>query len=106
MKKLSIFLTLIFFSSCGVVMEPMPKSWHWGIKPRPLTGVRNFPEADTDYGQGFKNGCEAAWAQSTKGLTVKNTKINTAMIVNNPDYNSGWFDGNEQCTYIVDWDVV
>jgi hypothetical protein len=23
-----------------------------------------------------------------------------------PDYGTGWFDGLEQCTYIVDWDVL
>lgn len=85
----------------------MPKSWDWGAKPRPLTGVRGFPETDTDYGKGFKAGCENAWQASTKGWTdILKQTINPALMSRNPDWAAGWWDGFEQCVYIVDWDVV
>ncbi|MCE3255691.1 MAG: hypothetical protein K0R25_1185 [Rickettsiaceae bacterium] len=97
----------ISITSCGVVAEPMPKSWNWGIRPRPLTGVRGFPETDTDYGKGFKNGCENAWNASGKGAKdFVQTHINPILMSRNPDYGVGWWDGYEQCTYIIDWDVV
>ena len=106
-QNLLITLVIISLNSCGVVMEPMPKSWNWGLRPRPLTGVRNFPETDTDYGKGFKAGCESAWDQSTKGLKdIVKPHMNPVLLATNPDYSSGWFDGSEQCTYIVDWDVT
>lgn len=106
-KKIFTICILISLGSCGVVVEPMPKSWNWGIKPRPLTGVRGFPETDTDYGKGFKAGCEAAWQQSTKGLKdLTRSRFNPILMAESADYNTGWYDGNEQCTYIVDWDVT
>ncbi len=106
-KKTLTLIILLFFSSCGLFMEPMPKSWNWGIRPRPLTGVRGFPEVDTDYGQGFKNGCENGWSTSSKGLKdLYKTNINPVLMSKNPDYADGWWDGYEQCVYIIDWDVV
>ena len=41
LKKLSLVI-LILSSSCSLFIEPMPKSWNWGMRPRPLTGVKNF----------------------------------------------------------------
>ncbi len=107
-KKISFtLLILTFVSSCGLIAEPMPKSWNWGTKPRPLTGVRGFPEATSDYGKGFMNGCENGWSTSTKGLKdLYKPTINPAMMAHSEDYNTGWWDGYEQCVYIVDWDVV
>lgn len=103
-KNICLILTLISLNSC---YESLPKSWDWGLKARPLTGVRGFPEADTDYGRGFKNGCENAWSVSTKGLKdLSKPHINPILMSNNPDYGTGWWDGYEQCVYIVDWDVA
>ena len=66
-----------------------------------------FQQTDTDYGKGFKAGCESAWDQSTKGLKdIVKPSMNPVLLATNPDYSSGWFDGSEQCTYIVDWDVT
>jgi hypothetical protein len=89
-------------------MEPMPKSWNWGIKPRPLTGLRNLPETDTDYGKGFRDGCGSAWDATAKGLlTDANVQgYNFKLMQKSPDYNTGWWDAFEQCTYIIDHDVV
>ena len=104
MAKLIILLTLFLISSC---YESMPKSWNWGAKSRPLTGVRNFPPADTDYGRGFKDGCEGIWRVVTKGATsTLKPKFNPTLMTKNPDYAAGWYDGMEQCVYIVDWDVL
>ena len=103
-QKIFIILTLISLSSC---YESMPKSWNWGGKPRPLTGVRNFPPANTDYGRGFKDGCEALWVVTAKGaVDFKNPKLNPVLMSKSPDYASGFYDGSEQCTYVVDWDVL
>ena len=104
MQKIFIILTLISLNSC---YESMPKSWNWGGKPRPLTGVRNFPPANTDYGRGFKDGCEALWVVTAKGaVDFKNPKLNPVLMSKSPDYASGFYDGSEQCTYVVDWDVL
>lgn len=107
MKKSLIILILLFASSCNILAEPMPKSWKWGIKPRPLTGMRNFPSTDTEYGKGFKDGCVSAWDSVSKGLTSDlKAKYDFKRMQKSPDYNTGWWDGYEQCTYVVDWDVV
>jgi hypothetical protein len=101
----AVFLSLN--SSCSLFVESMPKSWNWGAKPRPLTGVRGFPPADTEYGKGFKDGCQSAWDAVTTGLLSDvGGKYNFKRMQKGPDYNTGWWDGYEQCTYIVDWDVV
>jgi len=86
----------------------MPSSWNWGIKPRPAVGIRNFPPADTEYGKGFKDGCSVAWNAVTKGMigdTIE-AQYSYSRMKRNIDYNTGWWDGFEQCTYINDWDVV
>lgn len=95
-------------TSCSLLVEPMPKSWNWGATPRPLTGVSNFPPADTDYGKGFKDGCGTAWDAVSKGLLseVNKRNIDPSKLGSNSDYSTGWFDGFEQCTYILDWDVT
>lgn len=86
----------------------MPKGWNWGLRPRPLTGVKNFPPADTEYGRGFKDGCNTAWDVVSKGLLsdINDRKYDFKRSLKYSDYNSGWWDGYEQCTYILDWDVV
>lgn len=87
----------------------MPKSWNWGVfQPRPLIGINNFPETDTLYGQGFKDGCLVAFNAITKGLPsdMLESKYDYKRMKKSPDYDTGWWDGFEQCTYIYDWDVV
>ena len=109
LKKTSLLLTiLIFTTSCNLLMEPMPKSWKWGLKPRPLTGMRGFLGADTNYGKGFKDGCGAGWDSVAKGLLsdINAKKYDPKLAVRGPDYNNGWWDGFEQCTYIIEEMVV
>jgi len=85
----------------------MPKSWNWGLKPRSTTGMRNFPSAETEYGKGFRDGCSSAWDAVTIGLTSDlQSRYDYKRMLNSPDYNTGWWDGYEQCTYVVDWDVT
>lgn len=109
MLRKFLLLNIVFACiSCSLFVEPMPKTWNWGIKPRPLTGVKNFPPADTDYGAGFKDGCETAWDAVGKGAITdfNDKKYDFKRMAKSPDYNTGWWDGYEQCTYIIDWDVV
>ncbi len=98
-------MILLVNSSC-IFWEPVPKSWRWGFKPRPLTGIKNFPSADTEYGKGFRDGCSSAWDVVAKGLLgdVKG-RYDFKRRQKSSDYDSGWGDGLEQCTYIIDWDV-
>lgn len=95
-------------SSCSLFIEPMPPSWHWGLKPRPLTGVRGFPSAESSYGQGFKDGCGSAWDTMGKGMLSEwsDKAINPNRMVHDPDYAVGWEDAIEQCTYMLDWETL
>ncbi len=107
-QKIAVtILMLVLLPSCAVLLDPMPKGWNWGLKPRPLVGPRNFPSADTEYGQGFKHGCEMGFDAVSKGALsdIKHGFIPQKMA-GNPDYSAGYWDGFEQCTYILDWDVV
>ena len=105
--KIILIILIFLSSSCSLFVEPMPKGWNWGFKPRPLTGMRNFPPATTEYGKGFRDGCQSAWDAVSKGLTGDlGAKYDFRRMLKSGDYNTGWWDGFEQCTYIVDWDVV
>ena len=108
LKRFFLLILVISLSSCQILAEPMPKSWRWGAKPRPLTGVRGFPSTDSEYGKGFKDGCGAAWDAVSKGLLsdINGGKYDFKRSQHSPDYSTGWWDGFEQCTYILDWDVV
>ncbi len=106
--KYILAVTLFFtLAGCEIIFEKSPRGWP-AFEPRPLVGVKHFPPTDTDYGKGFRGGCGAAWDAVTKGLTsdVNPKAIDTQKMVKSPDYALGWSDGFEQCTYIVDWDVV
>jgi hypothetical protein len=107
-KKFFLLSFLILISSCGLFAEKMPASWKWGFKPRPLTGIRNFPSTNTEYGRGFKDGCGSSWDVISKGLMsdINDKKYDYKRMQKSSDYNIGWWDGYEQCTYIMDWDVV
>ncbi len=100
-------LAFVFISGCELFAEPMPKSWKWGMKPRPLTGVKNFPSPETDYGKGFQDGCIAAWDTVASGaLSDLTPTIDAHKFGTSSDYSTGWYEGLEQCTYILDWDVT
>jgi hypothetical protein len=110
MLKKALLLTLILpsLSSCSLFIDPMPASWNWGIKPRPLTGVKNFPPADTEYGKGFRDGCASGWDATGKGLIsdFNYKRYDYQRMKQSTDYNTGWWEGFEQCTYILDHEVV
>lgn len=108
LKKTLVILVIFSISSCRIIHEAPPDDWGWGFKPRPLTGMRNFPRANTEYGKGFRDGCESAMSAVSKGLGADIFKPRYDFIrkKKSPDYNLGWFDGLEQCTYIQDWDVL
>lgn len=105
--RLIPFLMMLLLTSCNAFWEPMPKSWKWGLKPRPTTGIRGFPSTDTDYGKGFQDGCVAGWDAVTKGLLADlKAKFDYKRYVKSGDYANGWGDGIEQCTFITDWDTL
>jgi hypothetical protein len=102
LKKFLAISILLLINSCS-----SPKGWGFALKPHPLGGMKNFPPTDTDYGRGFKSGCEAGLLITSKGITDGlDATIDPILAVKNPDYSSGWFDGSEQCAYIMDWDVL
>lgn len=105
LRKFFIFFAMFSLSAC-LLMEPMPSDWNWGLKPRPLSGVKNFPSIKTEYGRGFRDGCSAAWNAVSKGASSDlDPRFDFKRIKKSSDYGTGWNDGLEQCTYIVDWDV-
>lgn len=110
MIRIKIFIPaaiLFFVGSCSMLVEPMPKSWNWGATPRPLSGVKNFPPADSEYGKGFRDGCQSAWDSVGKGMLGDiGAKYDFKRMKKSGDYDTGWGDGYEQCTYVLDWDVV
>ena len=104
--KISFLLILLLNSSC-LLIEPMPSDWNWGLKPCPLTGVKTFPSTKTEYGKGFRDGCQSAMNAVTKGLSSDlDPRFDFRRMKKSADYGVGWFDGLEQCTYIMDWDVL
>ena len=107
-KYISIAVLLLTLSACEVLLEPMPPSWKWGARPRPLTGVKGLPPADTAYGEGFRDGCGSAWDAVSKGLLgeVNKHKIDPKRLVSDSDYSTGWEDAIEHCTYMLDWNVI
>ena len=112
MKLITKIIIIISFAlstlSCrGIIYEKSPKGWP-AFESRPFTGVRGFPSTDSDYGRAFRDGCGTAWDAVTKGLTsdISPKAVDSEIASKSADYQMGWFDGFEQCTYIVDWDVV
>jgi hypothetical protein len=108
LKKFILPIFILALSSCSLFIEPMPKSWNWGAKPRPLTGVKNFPEATSEYGKGFRDGCSTSLDSSSKGLSsdINEKRYDFKRSMKSADYGNGWWDGFEQCVYILDWDVL
>lgn len=104
LKKFFILIIICFISSC----QSMPESWNWGAKPRPLSGVKGFPPADTLYGKGFKDGCSIGWDSVGKGLIsdFHDATYNYKLMKQGSDYDDGWWDGFEQCVYIMNWDIL
>ena len=105
--KNSLSLATIFLlSSCSLFIEPLPKGWDWD--KRVLTGVRNFPPATTDYGRGFKDGCYAAYDVGAKGYLsdAARSTFDVKRSQKSAEYTTGWWDGHEQCFYIIDWDTT
>ncbi len=109
MKKIVALTSLsMLISSCHIFIDPTPKGWPL-IEPRPLTGTRGFPSTDTDYGKGFRAGCGAAMDAVSKGITADFNaagELDVVKMSTSDDYNLAWFDGYEQCTYMIDWNVV
>lgn len=106
--KILPVILLFILSSCFVIREPFPESWGWDYLPLPLTGARNFPEADTEYGKGFRDGCGSSLDVISRGLSsdINGKRYDFKRMNKSPDYNVGWWDGYEHCTYIMDWDII
>jgi hypothetical protein len=99
-------IILISFSFFLLGCESLPSDWNQHFI-KPVSGIRNFPSTKTDYGKGFKNGCSQAWATVSKGLLEEfKENLETKKLVKNLKYRAGWWDGYEQCTYILDHDVI
>lgn len=86
----------------------MPKSWNWSpLKPKPFAGLRGFPEADSFYGKGFRDGCEGGFKSVGEGgFTLLKYHIDGYSIDSNKEYATGYNDGFEQCVYVYDWNVI
>ncbi len=103
MHKKIIYLLLLFLTFC----DSMPKDWEWGMQPRPFNGLDGFPSAKTEYGAGFKNGCQIGWNSVGMGLMTEfMPKLDPELLVKSTDYRIGWWDGYEQCVYTYDHDVI
>ena len=104
MKKILILSTVLFaLNAC----QPFPDDWDWSVV-KPMSGGKGFPDASTDYGRGFKEGCANGLISSARGAmsTFLPRKLSTNLIATNPDFSAGWWDGHEQCVYVNDHDVV
>jgi len=100
LKKILLLFIIIFTNSCGI-----PKSWDWGIKPRPF-GMSGLPETDTEYGKGFREGCAAGLKAVSIGLMGDmKTKFDGQKMIEYQDYSTGWSDGYDYCIDFLDWGV-
>ena len=104
MKKILI-LSIVLFSLNAC--QPFPDDWDWNVV-KPVSGGKGFPDANTDYGKGFKEGCANGLISATRGAmsTFLPRDLSTNLIGSNTDFSAGWWDGHEQCVYINDHDVV
>ncbi len=107
LKGIYILGVLVLLQSCRVLYDKSPDGWP-AFEARPSVGVSGFPPPTTVYGKAFRDGCGSAWDAVTLGVTsnINPMALDSVKAGNDPDYRSGWWDGFEQCTYIVDWDVV
>ena len=108
MNKILLIILALNLGSCRIFFDGMPTNWEWGFGTTPLTGTRNFPSADTPYGQGFRDGCKSGLKAVSKGFLADshNGVYDYRRFKKSADYNTGWWDGFEQCTYILDNAVV
>ena len=106
-KKLIIIFNLLLLNSC-LISEAltMPKSWGWGFKARPYM-ARGLPDGDDDYSLGFRDGCKSLLGVVAQGL-LRNTKpqYDGWKLTSNSLYAAGFYDGEEHCAYIYDWEIV
>ena len=104
----NLFCVSLLLVTVSCVVDPMPEGWNWGANPRPLKGMKGFPPATNSYGMGFRDGCGIGWSTVTAGLMgdLVPKVLNPEQITKNSDYNAGWWDGFEQCVYIIDWDIL
>jgi len=86
----------------------MPEGWDDWKFTRPFWGVKNLPPADTEYGRGFEHGCGHGARVAGKGMLTEviGQNLRVDELINNEQFALGYYDGYEQCTYILDWDVI
>jgi hypothetical protein len=102
---LLLLLNLAINVSC-VPFSSMPRDWKWGLRPRMTSGTQYFPSASTPYGKGFRDGCSNAMKSTAKGAVgFFGPEMDFAMSKKSPDYNLGYFDGNDHCINMIDWEV-
>lgn len=106
-KFLTRIALVASLSSCSLIYQSAPEGWP-AFESRPLTGIDGFPPATTVYGKSFRDGCGSAWDAVSRGFLsdVSAKGMDSVLASSDPDYRAGWWDGFEQCTYILDWEVV
>ncbi len=100
----------------------MPDGWAW-YKPRMayFHTPQDFPDKNSDYGQGFNDGCQSnmvfgagaytflpiiidGWKMTGKNPDGSGTKH--PKVENKSTYFYGFRDGAEVCFYYFDWEAV
>lgn len=68
--------------------------------PGPMM-VRNLPDGDDSYSQGFRDGCETyVGMQGTGFVQMKEYSWDNNRMISDPMYNKGIVDGRNYCTYV------
>ena len=107
-RSIIIISSLFSLNSC-LVSEAftMPESWNWQWwKARPYM-ARGLPDGDTDYHRGFRDGCKGSLGMVAQG-PLRNTQgaYDGWKLTSSDLYATGFYDGEEHCAYIFDWDII
>ena len=107
MIRITILILIISLNtSCVTDMLGVPKSWNFGGGGR-LWLARGLPRGDDDYSRGFRDGCKSHLNAIGQGF-LKNLKpeYDGWKLTTNALYSAGFKDGEEHCTYLLDWSVT
>ena len=98
-----LLLCVIMFSACSFSHEKLGGR-HGLFTPSPM--FMNLPQDDSDYSQGFRDGCNQAISITGSGLMrMHGWQYDVNRGIENKDYYSGFRAGTSACVYYLDYEI-